>query len=110
MKTTFNYGLQTPLQVCVEPAATTIEKQYPATEAQLEIWLSSLQSTAANCSYNEISSLILGGQLNVEALQQALSQVAVRNAALRTTFSVDGQTAQVMTNANHEFRLSLIHI
>jgi len=104
MKTTFNYGLQTPLQVCVEPAATTIEKQYPATEAQLEIWLSSLQSTAANCSYNEISSLILGGQLNVEALQQALSQVAVRNAALRTTFSVDGQTAQVMTNANHEFR------
>jgi len=104
METNFNNSLQSPLQASVGPAAPTIEKQYPATEAQLEIWLSSLQSTAANCSYNEISSLILKGQLNVEALQEALSQVAVRNGALRTTFSADGQLAQVMVDANHDFR------
>ncbi len=104
MKTTLNNSLQTPLQASVGPAAATIERQYPATEAQLEIWLSSLQSPAANCSYNEISSLILGGQLNVEALEQALAQVAVRNAAFRTTFSSDGQYAQVMATPSHEFR------
>ena len=96
----------TPLQVSVGPAAATIEKQYPATEAQLEIWLSSLQSPPANCSYNEISSLVLKGSLNADALQQALRQVVTRNAGLRTTFSSDGQTAQVMASAN----LSLIHI
>lgn len=104
MKTSFVTGLQTPLQASVGPKNSSIEKQYPATEAQLEIWLSSLQSPAANCSYNEISSLILGGQLNAKALEQALAQVAVRNAALRTTFSADGQSAQVMATANHEFR------
>ncbi len=94
----------TPLQVSVGPIAASFEKQYPATEAQLEIWLSSLQSPEANCSYNEISSLILKGTLNAEALQQALRQVVTRNAGLRTTFSSDGQTAQVMADANHEFR------
>jgi len=104
MSTFFSHNSMTPLEVSVGPAAASIEEQYPATEAQLEIWLSSLQSPAANCSYNEISSLILKGTLNAEALQQALQQVAIRNAALRTTFSSDGQTAQVMATANHEFR------
>lgn len=94
----------TPLQVSVGPAAASFEKQYLATEAQLEIWLSSLQSPAANCSYNEISSLILKGTLNAKALQQALRHVVTRNAGLRTTFSSDGKTAQVMAAANHEFR------
>ena len=101
MSTFFSHNSMTPLEVSVGPAAASIEKQYPATEAQLEIWLSSLQSPAANCSYNEISSLILKGTLNAEALQQALQQVALRNAALRTTFSSDGQTAQVMATTNH---------
>ena len=104
MSTFFSHNSMTPLEVSVGPAAASIEKQYPATEAQLEIWLSSLQSPAANCSYNEISSLILKGSLNAEALQQALQHVAIRNAGLRTTFSSDGQTAQVMATANHEFR------
>ena len=80
-----------------------VETSYAATEAQLEIWLSSQQSAQANCSYNEIGSLILTGPLDAAALEQSLVKVAKRNASLRTTFSADGQTARVKSTANHIF-------
>ena len=109
-----NLNVLSELQVSVGPPAIvdperaccgTVEITYSATEAQLEIWLSSQQSTQAHCSYNEIGSLILTGPLDAVALEQSLVKVANRNASLRTTFSADGQTAQVMTAANHTFEI-----
>jgi len=64
---------------------------YQTTEAQLEVWLSSQQSLEANCAYNEISSLVFGGDLNKTILKQAFEKAVERHPSLRTTFSKDGQ-------------------
>ncbi|MFK7769340.1 MAG: amino acid adenylation domain-containing protein [Mariniblastus sp.] len=80
-----------------------IEKRYAATEAQLEVWLSSMQSDDANCAYNEISSLVIRGELDVEILRQAIDKVVDRNASLRSTFSTDGQEVLIRMAVNYEF-------
>ena len=89
------------------PAASEQEsgQDFTATEAQLEVWLSSQQSVEANCAYNEISSLTLRGKLNVASLQRAMEQVVERNAALRSTFSADGQQVIVHDEARFGFEL-----
>ena len=76
---------------------------FPSTEAQLEIWLSSKQGVEANCAYNEITSLQLDGDLNVEALQNALKLVVRRHDSLRTTFSEDGTQVRVSRKADYAY-------
>ena len=70
---------------------SAVSQRHAATEAQLEVWLSSQQSSEANCAYNEISSLVVRGELNLDNLKQALDKVVQRHASLRSTFSADGQ-------------------
>jgi len=82
------------------PAKT---QRFPATEAQLEVWLSSQQSDAANCAYNELASLTIRGDLNTGHLKLAIEKVVQRNTALRSTFSSDGQQIVVHENASYEF-------
>ena len=50
----------------------TAGSSYKTTEAQLEVWLSSQQSTDANCAYNEISSLLIQGDLDQDRLKNAI--------------------------------------
>ena len=76
---------------------------FPATEAQLEIWLSSKQGIEANCAYNEITSLRIEGDLNVEALQNALQKLLQRHDALRATFSPDGSQMRVVEEMDVAF-------
>ena len=95
-------------QVSVGPAPVEgreIQSRYSASEAQLEIWLSSLQSTEANCSYNEISSLVFRGEMDMERLRKALGRVVKRNSSLRTTFSSDGQFAEVAASMHVELQV-----
>lgn len=68
-----------------------ISLRYPASEAQLEVWLSSEQSEEANCAYNEISSLNFVGVLNVTALEDAFSKLIQRHESLRTVVSENGR-------------------
>jgi amino acid adenylation domain-containing protein len=82
---------------------TTIEKKYPSTEAQLEVWLSSGQSIEANCAYNEISSLTFRGDLNCQQLESAIARVVERNDSLRSTFSPDGREVIVHRTARYSF-------
>ena len=82
------------------PAKT---QRFPVTEAQLEVWLSSQQSVEANCAYNELCSLVFQGELNTGQLKLAIEKVVYRNAALRSTFSEDGQHVLVHEQANYEF-------
>ena len=100
MSTTNNTSFDSAIPVVVAPS-TTISR-YDATEAQLEVWLSSQQSSDANCAYNEISSLILHGNLDVEVLKAAVTEVVKRHPSLRSTFSADGQ--QVIVNSEPEFQ------
>ena len=64
--------------------------RYPMPEAQLEVWLSSQQSTEANCAYNEIATLEFDGFLNRNAIESALQIVFQRHGSLRTTFDRHG--------------------
>ena len=61
----------TDIPVVVGPSNAS-ENCYSATEAQLEVWLSSQQSVEANCAYNEISSLEFRGSLDTKRIKQAL--------------------------------------
>lgn len=78
--------------------------RYRATEAQLEVWLSSQQSVEANCAYNEISSLELHGALDTERLRRAIDEVVKRHELLRSTFSDDGLHVVVKEEADYEFQ------
>ena len=80
-----------------------IEKRYPATEAQLEVWLSSNQSVEANCAYNEISSLVFRGELNTDLVEQAIDMVVARHSSLRSTFSEDGQEVLIHKTLAYKF-------
>ena len=65
-----------------------------------------MQSLEANCAYNEISSLTIRGKLNLTNLKRALEKVVERNAALRSTFSADGQ--EVIVHDAPEYRFELV--
>lgn len=76
---------------------------FAATEAQLEVWLSSQQSVEANCSYNELCSLLIEGELDTAALKNALDQIVQRHHSLRTTFSEDGSEAIIHDNLDYQY-------
>jgi amino acid adenylation domain-containing protein len=99
---TINSATSVPIAVGLSNAS---DNRYPATEAQLEVWLSSQQSVEANCAYNEISSLEFRGSLDVDRLKQALEKVVERHASLRSTFSEDGLHVIVRDSATHEFEV-----
>jgi len=81
-----------------------IDKRYPATEAQIEVWLSCLQGVEANCAYNEISSLTFDGDLDTDRIKQAIDKVVQRHGSLRSTFSDDGQQVVVRREAEYDFQ------
>ena len=81
-----------------------IVNSFPATEAQLEIWLHSQLSREANCGFNETATLSLQGPLDIDALRLALEQTMIRNEMLRAAFSADGQTVLIQDRPACEFQ------
>ena len=94
----------TDIPVVVGPSNAS-ENRYSATEAQLEVWLSSQQSVEANCAYNEISSLEFRGSLDTKRIKQALDMVVDRHASLRSTFSDDGLQVIVRDSPDYEYEV-----
>ena len=84
------------------------ESVFSATEAQLEVWLSSSQSVEANCAYNEICSLIFHGALDVDVLRHSIEKVVQRHASLRSTFSADG--SEVIVNEDPVFGFEILDL
>ena len=101
MTITNTFTTHTPITAAVGPQ--DIEKRYDATDAQLEVWLSSLQSVEANCAYNEIASLTFEGPFDRDRIEQAIEKVVQRHGSLRSTFSEDGQKVLVRRNAAYVF-------
>lgn len=65
----------------------------PTTEPQQEIWLAiELGGREANLAYNESIALAFDGSVDAALLEQAVTDLAERHEALRTTFTADGQT------------------
>ena len=102
--TTNSFTIENPQAVVLGRGGSASEKRFAATEAQLEVWLSSTQSHEANCAYNEISSLVIRGNLDAKRLKQALDQVVIRNESLRSTFSEDGQRVIVHATPNYAYK------
>src|SRR5262249_14649522 len=68
----------------------------PLSFAQQRLWFLD-QLAPGNPAYNLSNALFLTGQLSVEALEQALGEIARRHEALRTTFAVtEGRAVQVI--------------
>src|SRR5581483_5414933 len=70
-------------------------REVPTTESQLEIWTASQMSNDASCAFNLSYSIHLRGQLQQQALRQALQQVIDRHDSLRATFSPDGERMRI---------------
>ena len=62
-----------------------------ATESQQELWMAVRMGRDASLAFNESSSLLLTGPLDLGALQQAVQALVARHEALRLTLSADGQ-------------------
>jgi amino acid adenylation domain-containing protein len=63
----------------------------PATEPQIEIWLScKLGGPEASCAYNEAFALKLHGDTDINALKRAVDALVNRHEALRSVFSPNG--------------------
>src|SRR5690242_17170281 len=61
-----------------------------STESQREIWTACRLGIEASLAFNESTSLRLAGDLDVEALRAAVSDLVARHEALRASFSSDG--------------------
>lgn len=59
----------------------------PSTEPQREVIAAAAMSADANTAYNEAVSLRLSGDVDVDAVERALSLIVDRHDALRTTFT-----------------------
>ena len=102
MSITNTFTTGAPITAAVGPQ--DVEKRYAATEAQLEVWLSSMQSVEANCAYNEIASLqFSGGDVDVDRIENALAKVVQRHGSLRSQLSDDGQQVIVNRSVNYQF-------
>ncbi len=64
----------------------------PMTEPQREIFLAAKMDEAASCSFNESFSVYLEGNLQVDALRDAVNTAIARHEALRATVDPDGAT------------------
>ncbi|GAA2425120.1 amino acid adenylation domain-containing protein [Streptomyces glaucus] len=85
----------------VAPAGETAPstEPYPASPAQLNIWLAS-QFEGGSAAFNLTRSFRLDGHVDTDALRRALDALAQRHDALRTTFAfTDGGLTQATTAA-----------
>jgi amino acid adenylation domain-containing protein len=84
-------------QVLPEPqeVAAPVARDFPITEQQREIFLGTQLGDEANCAFNESTSLLLKGDLNLTALENSLKQLVIRHEALRSTIDADGEIVHV---------------
>jgi hypothetical protein len=72
-------------------------KAFPLSFAQQRLWLLD-QLEPGNASYNISGGLLFSGELKIEAVEQAFTEIARRHASLRTTFGIaDNQPAQFIS-------------
>ncbi|MFD2917700.1 non-ribosomal peptide synthetase [Psychroserpens luteus] len=78
-------------------AGPTVEKVILTTQSQAEIWIAcELGGDDANRAYNESITLVLNGELNDDALEDAIQKLSQRHEALRSVFSADGRFMSIL--------------
>ncbi len=73
-------------------AGGVLARVVPTTESQREVWLADKLGRDASLAFNESVSLRLRGQLDPQALHDALRTLLERHDALRASFGPDGET------------------
>lgn len=87
-----------------DPFGLAIEKAYASITAQREIWLAcKIGGDDANRAYNESISLVLKGEFDQAAFEEALQEVIKRHEALRANFAIDGK--QILIQEEMAFSL-----
>ncbi len=77
----------------------------PATESQLEIWLScALGGDDANRGFNESISLHFNGKFDVKSFEEALLAVVYRHEALHSAFNSDGTQMLVFKEVAFDYK------
>ncbi|MFE0499713.1 amino acid adenylation domain-containing protein [Lysobacter soli] len=89
-------------------AEGTLSRVAPTTEPQREVWLADQLGVDASLAYNESISLDFRGELDADALRDALRGLVARHDVLRATFGPDGRTLCV--NDEREIDLALIDL
>lgn len=70
--------------------------QIPMTEGQQEIWLATRFGDDASCAYNLSSTMRLRGELDVDKLNEALTDLTKRHESLRAVPNEDGVSQRIM--------------
>ena len=73
------------------PGGRPAPRNLPLTDLQEQMWILAQMSTEASVAYNESLALDLRGALDAGALERALTRLAERHEALRTTFDPEGE-------------------
>ncbi len=89
-------------------AGGALTRVVPTTESQREVWLADKLGRDASLAFNESVSLRLRGQLDPQALHDALRTLLERHDALRASFGPDGETFCVREHG--EIALPLIDL
>ncbi|RDY69530.1 non-ribosomal peptide synthetase [Lysobacter soli] len=89
-------------------AEGTLSRVAPTTEPQREVWLADQLGVDASLAYNESISLDFRGELDADALRDALRGLVARHDILRANFGPDGRTLCV--NDEREIDLALIDL
>jgi len=82
-----------------------LEKFFPTTEAQKEIWAAVQMNETASAAYNESVCVHLLGELNISAFKEALEILGLRHESLRSTFSADGKSHIVYKKLLHHLEI-----
>jgi len=86
-------------------AGGSVERTFPSTDPQRELWIAVQMGEEASCAFNESISLELDGALDPSTLQGALTDLVGRHESLRGTFSPDGATMFIAEQGDALLRL-----
>ncbi|MFB2836378.1 MupA/Atu3671 family FMN-dependent luciferase-like monooxygenase, partial [Floridanema evergladense] len=68
----------------------------PLTEAQKQLWTLAQMGEDSSVAYNEHSTVLLRGALNLKAMSKAIQKVVDRHEALRTKISPEGDVQEIL--------------
>jgi len=85
--------------------AVPVALDFPITEQQREIFLGTQLGDEANCAFNESTSLILNGPLNLNAFKISLEKLIARHESLRSTIDINGDIVHVSADARLDLQV-----
>ncbi|HEU4535900.1 MAG TPA: condensation domain-containing protein, partial [Polyangiaceae bacterium] len=81
------------------PTLSPAPRRLPLTEAQRQLWTLAQLSPAGSVAYNLVNALELRGPVRIDALGQALQQLAARHEAIRTVILPGGEWQEARPEA-----------